>query len=315
VSGRVVEMDTRTLLGAALRTAERGMFVFPLWPRSKVPALHGAENCPGAGVCVHGHRGWEARATQDPDLIRSWWRHWPLNIGVAAGRSGLHVLDLDPAHDADPPPEWPEARDGWDVLTRVAARAAQPFPGDTYAVRTPSGGLHLYFGAPPLVQLRNTVARLGWRVDSRGCGGYVVAAGSLRADGRYELVNDRPIAPLPTWLVPLLLPPPSPEHPAEHVPTRWTQTGPVSEVRMNAYLHTIHDRVAAALPGTRHHVLVRAAYTLGRLAGGGDLAVDEARDCLHTAAGRWRGRLSRKDIRTIEDGLRAGAQRPRRLAS
>jgi hypothetical protein len=311
---RVVEVDSRFLLRVALRMAERGMFVFPLWPRSKVPALHGVHSCSGHGVCAHGHQGWEARATQDPELIRRWWRTWPLNIGVAAGRSGLHVLDLDPAHGAAPPREWAGARDGWDVLARVADRAGQPFPGDTYTVRTPSGGLHLYFVAPPLVELRNTVARLGWRVDSRGCGGYVVAAGSLRSEGRYELVNDRPIVPLPAWLVPLLLPPPFLERTVEHASTGWHRAGPLSDVRKNAYLQTIHDRVAATPSGERHHVLIRVAYTLGRLVAGGDLDVGEARDCLHAAAGRWRGRLSRKDIGTIEDGLRAGAERRRSLA-
>jgi hypothetical protein len=314
VNRRVVEVDSRFLLRVALHTAERGMFVFPLWPRSKVPALHGADSCPGGGVCAHGHQGWEARATQDPELIRRWWRSWPLNVGVAAGRSGLHVLDLDSAHHADPPREWAGARDGWDVLARLADRAGQPFPGDTYAVRTPSGGFHLYFGAPPLVELRNTVARLGWRVDSRGSGGYVVAAGSLRPEGRYELVADRPVAPLPAWLVPLLLPPPFSDHPVSQR-SGWGRAGALSEVRKNAYLQTIHDRVAATPSGQRHHVLIRAAYTLGRLVGGGDFDVDEARDCLHTAASSWRGPLSRKDIRTIEDGLRAGAHRRRRLAS
>ncbi|MFL6125496.1 bifunctional DNA primase/polymerase [Actinophytocola sp.] len=311
----MAEVDSRFLLRVALHTAEQGMFVFPLWPRTKVPALHGADQCSGLGVCAHGHQGWEARATRDPELIRRWWRNWPLNIGVAAGRSGLHVLDLDSAHDAMPPREWAGARDGWDVLARVAGRAGQPFPGDTYAVRTPSGGFHLYFGAPPLVELRNTVARLGWRVDSRGSGGYVVAAGSLRPQGRYDLVADRPIAALPAWLVPLLLPPPFLEPPVDQAPTGWYQAGAVSEVRKNAYLQTIHDKVAATPSGERHHVLIRAAYTLGRLVGGGDLDAQEARDCLHAAASRWRGRLSRKDIRTIEDGLRAGAERGRSLAS
>jgi hypothetical protein len=62
-------------------------------------------------------------------------------------------------------------------------------------------------------------------------------------------------------------------------------------------------------------VLIRAAYTLGRLVQGGDVALAEARDCLYDAAARWRGAPSTKDINTIEDGLEAGARRPRRLAA
>lgn len=300
------------LLRSALHTAALGMYVFPLWPRSKMPALHGAETCPGSGACTNGHQGWETRATRDPALIQRWWQSQPLNIGVATGRSGLHVLDLDPAHGADPPPEWASACDGRDVLALVAERAGQPFPGVTYTTHTPSGGLHLYFQAPPLVELRNTVARLGWRVDSRGSGGYVVAAGSVLPNGRYELIADCPIAPLPTWLVPLLLPPFA-NHTVD-IQLGTDRKAPASDIRRDAYLQAIHDSVAAAVPGTRHDVLIRASYSLGRLAAGGDLDPDEARACLHTATGRWQGRPSRKDIRTIEDGLRAGAHRPRRLA-
>lgn len=303
-------MNSRLLLSAALRHADRDMAVFPLWPHSKVPALHGANQCTRSGVCANGHRGWEEQATYDPVVIGRWWRRWPLNIGIAAGRSGLHVLDLDAAHGAHPPPLWAGARHGGDVLARLADQAGQAFPGDTYTVRTPSGGLHLYFRVPPTLELRNTVARLGWRVDSRGSGGYVVAAGSVRREGRYAVTNDAPIAPLPSWLVPLLRPPFAAPDPA----SGWHRHEPPSQTRKNAYLRTIHDSVAGTPRGCRHDVLIRAAFTLGRLVAGGDLTIEEARDCLYDAAARWRGAPSIKDINTIEDGLRAGALRPRQLA-
>lgn len=298
------------LLREALRTAASGMFVLPLWPRSKVPALHGEKHCPRRGPCAQGHRGWETHATRDPELIRRWWQQWPLNIGVSTGPSGLHVLDLDAAHGEDPPPRWAGARHGRDVLARLADQAGQPLPSDTYTVQTPSGGLHLYFRIPPVPELRNTVARLGWRVDSRGRGGYVVAAGSFLAQGRYTVANDHSIAPMPDWLIPLLRPPQLVAHPT----AAWHRLGPVSEVRKNAYLSTIHDNVAATPEGCRHDTLIRAAFTLGRLTRGGDMTLEEARACLHDAAARWRGSPSRKDLSTIEDGLNAGARQPRRLA-
>src|SRR5687767_6117552 len=83
-------------LGVALAAAREGHYVFPLWPRSKTPAMHGKNTCRGDDVCTEGHQGWEQRATRDTDLIRAWWRAAPtLGIGIATGPSGLYVVDLD----------------------------------------------------------------------------------------------------------------------------------------------------------------------------------------------------------------------------
>lgn len=293
----------------ALETAALGFFVIPLWPGSKVPAMHRQTRCPRRGDCAHGHQGWEMRATRDLETISRWWHTMPLNVGIAAGRSGVHVLDLDSAHGAQPPTQWTGCRDGSDVLARVAVRAGAQFPGETRTVRTPTGGFHLYFQAPPSITLRNTVARVGWRVDSRGEGGFVVAAGSLRPEGWYELIVDDPIAPMPSWLIPLLRRPVLP-------PTRMTLAHGTStpQVRCRSYLTTVQARVSAAEPGTRHDILLRAAYTLGRLVGGGDLSEDEARNSLLEATARWSGSPSRNDLRTIHDGLIAGRRDRRQLA-
>jgi hypothetical protein len=306
---RMQHLRRRQLLGdVAMATAALGFFVIPLWPDSKVPAMHRKTRCPGNGDCERGHRGWEERATRDPDTIARWWKGMPLNVGIATGRSGLHVLDLDAAHGTQPPVQWAGCRDGRDVLARLADRAGAPFPGDTRTVRTPTGGCHLYFQAPSLIALRNTVARVGWRVDSRGDGGFVVAAGSERPEGRYELVVDSPVAPMPAWLIPHL------RCPVFLPPSLDPLDAPaVSEARRHAYLAAIEGSVGAAEPGTRHDVLLRGAYTLGRLVQGGDYSDDEAYDCLRNATAQWPGSPSRKDLRTIYDGLSAGKCRPRRL--
>lgn len=301
---------THQLREAALNAAAMGYFVIPLWPGSKVPAMHREARCPGRGDCAHGHRGWEARATRDLETIHRWWDVLPLNVGIAAGRSGLHVLDLDAAHGAQAPAQWYGCRGGSDVLARVADRAGAPPPTGTRTVRTPTGGSHLYFEAPPSISLRNTVARVGWRVDSRGDGGFVVAAGSWSAEGWYHLAVDAPVQPLPLWLIPLLRPP-VPATPS----TSTIQGVRASVTRRRAYLTAVESRVSAAEPGTRHDVLLRGAYSLGRLVGGGDLAEDEARNSLVDATTRWAGSPSRKDLRTIADGLTAGIRHPRQLAS
>lgn len=64
---------------------------------------------------------------------------------------------------------------------------------------TPSGGAHLYYRAPEGAELRNTCGRLGWRIDTRAHGGYVLAAGSRLsgpAGARYEVLRDQAPAPL-----------------------------------------------------------------------------------------------------------------------
>ena len=135
----------------------------------------------------------------------------PYNIGIATGPSGLLVIDLDkPKPGEVPPPRWalPGITDGADVLAALCERHGQPFPWETFMVRTRRGGLHLYFTAPPGVRLGNTSGRnergLGWLIDTRGHGGYVVAPGSFvdlpDGTGRYEVIYDRPPAPLPEWL-------------------------------------------------------------------------------------------------------------------
>jgi hypothetical protein len=304
------------LMSVALAAAHAGHYVLPLWPKTKVPALHGERSCPGTGACSTGHRGWEQRASRDPELIRRWWQARPFNVGLATGPSRLVVLDLDAAHGQQPPPEWAGALHGRDVLTQLAERAGEPYPGDTYTVRTPTGGRHLYYSAPddPQLVLRNTIGRLGWRIDSRAAGGYIVVAGSVVAAGRYEVIHRRPIAALPAWLIPLLVKP----EPPEHEPSSMDGAAvPLSTSRRDAYLRAVRDRVVHAEDGTRHDVLLRAAASLGRLVAGGEIGDDDARVALYAAAAALerRGFPAWEIDRIIEDGLSWGQRHPRRLGS
>lgn len=185
-------------LGAALHAAARGWHVFPLTPGSKRPAV----------------RDWESRATTDPDHISRWWRDGPYNVGLATGPSQLVVVDLDTPKGEDdvPPPDWALAgiTEGTDVLALIAERLEQPYPNGTFTVRTGRGGSHLYFRAPAGQQLRNTGGKLGWKVDTRAAGGYVVAAGSI-VDGRpYETTLDTAPVALPGWLADALTTQPAP---------------------------------------------------------------------------------------------------------
>lgn len=302
--------DRSAVLRAALDAAGRGWHVFPLTPGGKRPALHGADHCPATGPCAGGHRKWEQRATTDPDRIRAAWATGRYNIGIATGPAGLVVIDLDTPKPGDPP----DTPHGLDTLTDLAADHDQPIGLDTYTVTTPTCGMHLYYahpaGGPPLRNTSGTRGGLGPKIDTRAHGGYVVAAGSTTSRGAYTRDRDTPVAPLPGWLAGLLTPTPLPPQQPVHVD--------LPGQRISAYLQAAIDRqtteITAAQPGQRNHALYVSAAALGQLVAGGSLPETLVRDTLTTAAATA-GLGTRETERTINSGLRAGAQRPRTVAA
>lgn len=146
-------MSEKTLLQAALDYAACGLFVFPLKPGAKSPAL----------------KGWQQDSTTDADRITTWWTMNPTyNIGIDTGKSGLVVLDFDAAN-------------GKQGLTiREEWRKNRTVP-DTWLCKTPRGGLHEYFRGTG-----STKAGIYPGVDVRGAGGLVAAPPSVFDGKRYE---------------------------------------------------------------------------------------------------------------------------------
>lgn len=310
-------------LTTALDCATRGWPVFPLRAGTKKPAFHGYDRCPRTGPCTAGHQGWEQRATRDPDEIRWYWtsrRGAGCNVGLATGPAGLLVIDLDvpKPEDGPRPAEWnrPDITCGEDVFLALCLDSGQVPPVDTFTVatihRAPNGtpGQHLYYTAPPGVALRNSAGTaLGWKVDTRARGGFVVAPGSI-VDGKpYRVALDMPAAPLPGWLVDkLAAPPPAP--PAE----------PVTVRHRSAYLDAaIRDTVTKlrATRVNRNAALFGAACSLGQLVAGGQLSEAEHAQILMDAAS---GHIAvsaynaRQAAQTIASGLRHGMRHPRAVA-
>lgn len=306
---------TARLLAAALAAAARGWSVLPLRPNGKRPAFpdHTADRCTRTDPwCRDGHRGWEPRATTDPARVRRAWSARPYGVGVACGPSGLLVVDLDqPKPGQEQPAGWSAegVTDGSDVLAVLAERAAQPFPADTYTVHTGRGGTHLYFRRPAGSRLGNSAGErggLGWLVDTRGIGGYVVAAGSA-VDGRpYTVGADREPATLPGWLADRLTP-----------PARTLPRPPAMPAvgRLPAYLASALAAetiaVASTPEGGRNHALFEAATSLGRLVAGGALPAELVTAELDRAAAAA-GLEPVETAATIASGLRKGGRRPRR---
>lgn len=162
----------------------KGAKVFPIVPGTKDPAT------------TH---GWH-EATNDPAQIQRWLNVNPdWNWAVACGMSDLFVFDIDP-NGLD---WWAKLLERDPVIKSAVDRAFQ--------VRTPKGGLHVYFrGEGP-----STASRIADGIDTRGgikrngkivSGGYVLLPGSKtkagpgRVDGAYNALPGGTIEPLPDFM-------------------------------------------------------------------------------------------------------------------
>jgi hypothetical protein len=324
--------DRAALERAALRAAARGWRVFPLRPRDKRPAFpkHTADDCNGTDPwCRNGHQTWEPRATTDPARIRRAWSAARYNVGIATGPSGLVVIDLDPPKPGEvPPPRWnaPGIRDGADVLAALCEEHGQPFPCETFMVRTRRGGWHLYFTAPAGAALRSTSGQkgggLGWLIDTRAHGGYVVGPGSfvdLRdGTGRYEVTYDRPPAPLPGWLAALLTAP-RPESPSVAGRSSCPDQVRQLDIYVRTALYGECERVRTAAEGGRAWALNKAGFQVGRLIAVGALDDDTAERELLAAAsihfGAARPVTPGEARKAIRGGIAAGKRNPRSIGA
>lgn len=169
-----------TTLGCALALARGGWPVLPVhWTIDGPNCSCRRPGCDRPGkhpLTGHGLKD----ATVDPDRIRAWWDRWPAaNLAVTTGAPGPDVLDVDVRPDGD----------GWAAYERL--RRAGLLAGATARVRTPSGGLHLYY--PGSDQGNGSIQAA--HVDFRGRGGYVLVPPSVVTTqhyaGGYELLEHR----------------------------------------------------------------------------------------------------------------------------
>jgi hypothetical protein len=296
-----------------------------------------------AGRWCHGFHA----ATTDLDVINAWWAANPgFGVGVACAPAGLVVIDIDAHHDT--PPERrrllpgipiPEQVDltglssGFHTMELLAALRGQPSPAEdasTLRVRTPSGGLHVWYRASVQHTFTSSAgsaggrAALGWQVDVRAHGGYIVAPGTTTAAGAYTPAGRvRLPAPLPDWLAAELIrtghrtqQTAAPQHRPFAVPQRGrlAVTAAGGSNPADRALHTVLTAVTdcAALPAGAGFTakLNRAAYTAGGLVAAGCLTEGEAARRLQEAADLARPGQQRRSQATIRSGLAAGAARP-----
>lgn len=168
------------MLEHALAYAARGWRIFPCHPKTKQPLVP-LDKDPETGKGIPG-TGWATKATADEAQIRAWWKKAPkAMIGLPCGANiKAFVLDVDAGVDKDTGEVYEAA-----ALQMGLEQAIGCQLPPTLFVRTPRGGVHIYFALPDEGQVQNRAALLGKgsRIDVRGDGGYVIAPPSVRADG------------------------------------------------------------------------------------------------------------------------------------
>ena len=142
--------------------------------------------------------GWKS-ASSDPAQIAVWEREFSeCNWAVATGLSGLFVIDVDP-----------EGLETWERMQHDNSdlrKAVEP----AFTVRTPRGGLHIYWrGRGP-----STASRIAAGIDTRGgietdtgdikSGGYILLPGSRTSAGVYSEIGGslEPLPPVVSGIVP-----------------------------------------------------------------------------------------------------------------
>lgn len=121
-------------------------------------------------------------ATSDPETItKLFGRRDAVLVGLPTGAtSRISVIDLDVAKDG--------TGSGLDWFVKNKHRLPA-----TYAVRTPSGGMHFYYSH--VEGVRCSQSQIADRVDIRGTGGYIICGG-----GQYSVIKDRELADFPGWV-------------------------------------------------------------------------------------------------------------------
>lgn len=178
----------------AIQYAEKGWHILPLHSVINGQCTCGKPSCSSAGKHPQTINGLKS-ATTDKDTINEWFKHWPrANIGIATGQlSGIGVVDIDPKHGGD---------DSLDELTTKYGRIP-----DTVEAITQSNGRHIIFQYEE--GFRTTAGKLGRGIDTRGDGGYIVAAPSKGLLGEYyweasSEPDNCPIVKAPSWVLQLL---------------------------------------------------------------------------------------------------------------
>lgn len=283
-------------------------------------------------------RNWQERVWSEfTDEEKQGWTGY----GVNCGRAGLVVIDCD-RHD--------DSADGVKNFHDLCDEHGFD-PEETFAVSTPSGGVHYYFsrkGVDEDVKIGNSPGGLPDGVDVRGSGGQVVGPGSRTSDGEYRIVGEATQAVrIPDWLLDVLLDkdsdrnhsmttelldehvsPPAPdeekdrqsafeETSADRIDNVKGQTSdvPMIDWHNDPYILKVLDNavdaVSKASKGRRNEELNAKAYSCGKAGVPEDLVLSDLADAAVSA-----GLSIREAVKTIRSGWSSGQKEfdPYRIA-
>ena len=294
-------IDQNSLKAAALAHAKNGFYVIPLVENSKRPLIS----------------DWQNRATTNPLQIDSWWSEHPnANIGIACEVSNLIVIDLDTSKGAVPSSPWNElgAKNGEDVFKEICRKAGDSQLFDTYSVKTPSGGKHLYFYDQNVAIKQGTEVNGWWRVDTRSKGGYIVAEGSRLLNSskgelnHYQSIGNSVVLNFPTWLRDELSPKAIKENfvVPSSISASNVANNPIFSREFAVQVLSERCTLIRNTPeGRRNQSLIKHATYIGKIIGMGSLDEKTASDSLLEAA-IFSGLTQFESVNAIKAGIKYG---------
>ncbi|MBX4941158.1 bifunctional DNA primase/polymerase [Rhizobium binae] len=238
-----------------------------------------------------------------------WDRNPTAMVGIPTGEQlGAWVLDVDVHKDDNG-----QVINGYETLAALEEKHG-PLPA-TATAKTAGGGEHRYFRYAPGVRNRG---KLGKGLDVRGIGGYVIAPGSVTAEGKeyvwldYDGEGIPPLADAPDWLLELVLPP----KPTATAATPYTYQGGEHDAYVERAVQAELEELASTPQGQRGEAVNKSAFSLGTLVGAGVLSRSEAEVGLYDAAfaNGVVAKDGEREVRAkIRRGLDAGIKSPRAM--
>lgn len=294
-----------------------GLPVFPVVANGKhpiFPSTH-SKGDPRRGACKGecgspGHGAWDG--TTNLPRIQAWAAMHPgCNWAFHPGAAGILVVDLDVRTYVDK--NGATVRKIGDLVWQDHC-LREGFER-TFTVRTPSGGWHLWYRLPDGLTI-TTRALLGQDIDVRSTGGYALLPGSFVNDGEvsgyYRVVDDSPIAPLPTWIDQLYRDDAAARKSSQASAPPSGPIAPLEEVR--ARLEAIRDEIAELPEGDGANGASRLAFLAGQYCGAGQADPEATTALLQSGIEGWSWREPRDQHsveRQIAKGVQDGMREPR----